>query len=857
MINVGSAVGYLMLDTSSFKDGFKSAMQDLEIFKDESAKTGDKFSALGTTMSKVGAGLTKNVTAPILGVAGTMLYFGKQSEEAFRKFQTGTGKSAEEAKAYKDVMNNVFSDNWGDSLEDVADTMTLINQQLGDMPTDQMEEVTKQALAIRDTFDIDINEGIRGVNALVKQFGIEADEAYNLIIQGAQKGLNQNQDLADQLSEYSVYYQQLGFDAEGMFAIIETGAKNGVFQIDYMNDAIKEFGIRAIDGSDTTIAAFEQLGFSAEDMANKFAAGGDTANEAFFDVIEALNDMESDVDRNAVGVALFGTKWEDLGAAAIPALEEMEGSISATTDAFGQLEEASMTDLTRELQSLAASFGELILPYALRFIDALAGMIEKIKNLPEPIKQFIIVAGGIVSAIGPVLIIIGKVISAVTTIGGLLSKGPAILGALSKAFSLLGGPITIVMTIIGALIAYFVNLYNTNEEFRNKVNAVWDAVKAKIGEVVTGIIEFFQEFITSAIELKDTVANKFEEIRDGVVESIKNVVNDVKTKWQEMIDWFKQKIADFKQIGTDIIHGIWDGITAVSDWLSDKVSGFVQGIKDKFTGKDGFDIHSPSKWAAGAMTNVIAGLGTGVDNGKENFLDKVGGFITEIKDTFKDKIGLEDEPLEIPVEIKPSEDTDEDNLLQTSLDNVINDDVSNSLGFDVMSKMAEGFWENSELFEEKIYELVELIRVTVEDSKKSLYASGFKIMQYFEQGLLAAYAVLQIKVEAIIRWLKAKLSQILSLIRQIQTAAGQLSSAGGSVSGSHKNGLSYVPYDGYVAELHEGERVLTKEENKEYSDPKKSSGGDTYNFYSPKPITPREARKQLKKAKRDMEGGYV
>ena len=857
MINVGSAVGYLMLDTSSFKDGFKSAMQDLEIFKDESAKTGDKFSALGTTMSKVGAGLTKNVTAPILGVAGTMLYFGKESEEAFRKFQTGTGKSAEEAKAYKDVMNNVFSDNWGDSLEDVATTMTLINQQLGDMSTDQMEEVTKQALAIRDTFDIDINEGIRGVNALVKQFGIEADEAYNLIIQGAQKGLNQNQDLADQLSEYSVYYQQLGFDAEGMFAIIETGAKNGVFQIDYMNDAIKEFGIRAIDGSDTTIAAFEQLGFSAEDMANKFAAGGDTANEAFFDVIEALNDMESDVDRNAVGVALFGTKWEDLGAAAIPALEEMEGSISATTDAFGQLEEASMTDLTRELQGLAASFGELILPYALRFIDALAGMIEKIKNLPEPIKQFIIVAGGIVSAIGPVLIIIGKVITAVTTIGGLLAKGPAILGALSKAFALLSGPITIVMTIIGALIAYFVNLYNTNEEFRNKVNAVWDAVKAKIGEVVTGIIEFFQEFITSAIELKDTVVNKFEEIRDGVVESIKNVVNDVKTKWQEMIDWFKQKIADFKQIGTDIIHGIWDGITAVSDWLSDKVSGFVQGIKDKFTGKDGFDIHSPSKWAAGVMTNVIAGLGTGVDNGKENFLDKVGGFITEIKDTFKDKIGLEDEPLEIPVEIKPSEDTDEDNLLQTSLDNVINDDVSNSLGFDVMSKMAEGFWENSELFEEKIYELVELIRVTVEDSKKSLYASGFKIMQYFEQGLLAAYAVLQIKVEAIIRWLRAKLAQILSLIRQIQSASGQLSSASSSVSGSHKNGLSYVPYDGYVAELHEGERVLTKEENKEYSDPKKSSGGDTYNFYSPKPITPREARKQLKKAKRDMEGGYV
>ena len=358
--DLGSAIGFLDLDTSGFKKGIRSAIQELDSFKDESASIGNKINAIGVASKGAGQTLTKYVTAPITGAGGAMLYFGTQMEQGFRKFQNATGKSADEAKEYKKVMDNVFSSNWGESYEDVADAMALINQQMGDMPVEKMELVTKQALALRDTFDIDVNEGIRGANALIKNFGLEADQAYNLIIQGAQAGLNQNQDLADQLSEYSVYYKQLGFSAEEMFGILETGAKNGVFQIDYMNDAIKEFGIRVIDGSDTTAEGFAAIGMNANTMAQKFVQGGETAQEAFWDVIEALNEMDDEVARNQAGVALFGTKWEDLGNEAIPALAEMESSISSTNDAFSQLEEANMESLTRSLESLAASFGELM-----------------------------------------------------------------------------------------------------------------------------------------------------------------------------------------------------------------------------------------------------------------------------------------------------------------------------------------------------------------------------------------------------------------------------------------------------------------------------------------------------------------
>ena len=95
---------------------------------------------------------------------------------------------------------------------------------------EELKNTTEHAILMRDTFDIDVNESIRGVNAMMKQFGISADEAYNLLAQGAQKGLNQNGDLADQLAEYSVYYADLGLSAEDAFNMIANGAKNGTFR---------------------------------------------------------------------------------------------------------------------------------------------------------------------------------------------------------------------------------------------------------------------------------------------------------------------------------------------------------------------------------------------------------------------------------------------------------------------------------------------------------------------------------------------------------------------------------------------------------------------------------------------------
>ena len=94
-------------------------------------------------------------------------------------------------------------------------------------------------------------------------------------------------------------------------------------------------------------------------------------------------------------------------------------------------------------------------------------------------------------------------------------------------------------------------------------------------------------------------------------------------------------------------------------------------------------------------------------------------------------------------------------------------------------------------------------------------------------------------------------SGIIDGFRNVVSGANEAKSAAKSVDGKHANGLDYVPYNGYVAELHEGERVLTKQQNKEYNEGKTGQGGDTFNFYNTKP-TPYEYARQMKKAKKEM-----
>lgn len=369
---------------------------ELERLGNETEDNSEKFEALADSASKMGDMLKTAISGAVAFFGVSKVTEAIDSElKAVNQFQARVGASSKEMKEYRSEIKDLYNDGMGESLEDVANSLATIKTSTN-LVGKELVSTTHNALLLRDTFDFDVGESTRAVKMMMDQFNLSSETAYNLITQGAQKGLNKNDDLLDTINEYSVHFKQLGFSADEMFNMLENGAKSGTFSVDKLGDTIKEFGIRAIDGSDTTVTAFKMAGLNADSMAKKFSKGGSDAKEAFTETIKALKDMKDPIEQNTAGVNLFGTMWEDLGAKGVFAISNLNGEISSTSDALEKMNEVKYEDLG----STFTVFGRNIMSSFTEGITSDSGdLIESIRNLQEKIMPDIKEAGEVVGNI--------------------------------------------------------------------------------------------------------------------------------------------------------------------------------------------------------------------------------------------------------------------------------------------------------------------------------------------------------------------------------------------------------------------------------------------------------------------------
>ena len=509
----------------------------------------------------------KALGAGFVAAATYATKFETDCDKALNTVITQTGAADAEVEGLEETLLSIYKDNFGEDINDIATAMSAVKQQTG-QTGEELKNTTEHAILMRDTFDIDVNESIRGVNAMMKQFGISADEAYNLLAQGAQKGLNQNGDLADQLAEYSVYYADLGLSAEDAFNMIANGAKNGTFQVDYLNDAVKEFGIRVKDG--TADDAFKTLGLNVDDLKTKFAQGGEGAKEAFQIVNTALFSCDNEVQRNLLGVALYGTKWEDLGEDAVRALVNTQGEITATNDALGTINETKYDDLGNQIEDLGRNI-----------------KVDLIKPVGEELKPVISeVIGEVKSKIPEVKTIVLAVVSKVKEFISFLAKnGPTIISIIAgiAAGMLAWNVVTMIQGLIFALVAALVTLFATNEDFRNKVIAVWEAVKETAVKVFGAIADFFTVTIPNAFNsFINFVKSNWQALLLFIVNPFAGafkLIYDNCATFREFVDNFVANVKQFFQ-------NLWDGLVAifqnVGQWFTDRFTEAYNGVTGVF-----------------------------------------------------------------------------------------------------------------------------------------------------------------------------------------------------------------------------------------------------------------------------------
>lgn len=323
-------------------------------------KTGERLKSIaGGTAKAIGAGMLA-VGSAAVAVGGMAIKSATDMDQAMNQFIASTGKGAEETERYQNVLENIYTNNYGEDFNDIASAMESVVKQVGDLDDASLQEVTESAYALRDTFGYEIPESTRAAKAMMDNFGISGEEAMNLIAAGAQNGLDYSGELIDSINEYSVQFAKVGMDADDMFKIFQQGAESGAWNLDKIGDAVKEFSIRAIDGSDSTKEGFKSIGLNADEMAKKFATGGDTAKNAFKETIKALSAMEDPLEQNIAGTALFGTMWEDLGPEAVAALAEIEDGAYDTSDAMNEIKAVKYDDLGSMFEGLKRSVEMLL-----------------------------------------------------------------------------------------------------------------------------------------------------------------------------------------------------------------------------------------------------------------------------------------------------------------------------------------------------------------------------------------------------------------------------------------------------------------------------------------------------------------
>lgn len=273
------------------------------------------------------------------------------------------------------------------------------------------------------------------------------------------------------------------------------------------------------------------------------------------------------------------------------ATKNAQGDFANTSDGAAN----SSRTLTETLKELGVSFGQVLLPVITPIIQKITELVKWFGGLSQGTKTAIVIVGGVLAALGPLLLGASSAIMAVTAAQWLLNG------------ALLANPIGLIIAGIAALIAGLVYFYNTNESVRNSINAIWTSLQAFMGAAMEQISAFWATHGESIMAVGEAVWGAISLLIETIMGIISGIIvtflaiitgdwegawNGLKGIVESIMNWFGGLGDAFMKIGGDIINGIIEGIKAKVTGAVDAVKNVAKNMADAF--KSFWGINSPA-----------------------------------------------------------------------------------------------------------------------------------------------------------------------------------------------------------------------------------------------------------------------
>lgn len=631
---------------------------------------------LEETNKKLDAGNMMDAAEVLSGVGDKIIEAGQKSYDAFADLEGTinrvnayfglTGDSAEQMGA---VVENVFKTGVTDSLQEVGDAVIYVNNNLKDLDPSQLETITTQAITMENVFGSDMSETLRGVNALMVNFGLDAQTAMDYIVTGSQNGLDKTQELGDNLSEYSGKFSQAGYSAQEYFQLLQNGLEGGAYNLDKVNDSINEVTTRLSDG--TIADAIGQFSTETQNTFKAWQEGGATQKDVINSIVSDIANCTNQQEQLTMASTAFGTMGEDANMGVVTSLTTLGDAYNNVSGAAQQMGEDTTTPMQKlqgainELLVALAPLGEKLANLATEilppFIDFITKLIDGFLNLPGPVQTFIGVLAGIVA----LLTTLAPIITAIVTVVG--TFGSAVLGPLIGVIAGVAAAITTIIVVIqnwgsitewiggvwetiktklseiwnsikdtasnvfNSIKEFFANIWNAItttisnavEKAKMTVTAVWNAIKFTISSILSNIKQTFSNIWNS---IKDTVSNIVTSIKEkavsifnsmvsGIKNSVSKVYTAVKSGFDKAINFIKSLPSKAIQWGKDFINGLKNGIMAGVNKIVDAVKNVANKIRSflHFSRPDEGPLRDYETWMPDFMTGLADGIYRNID----------------------------------------------------------------------------------------------------------------------------------------------------------------------------------------------------------------------------------------------------